>query len=84
LSQAQHSDLLARVKLAQDEVRIAQMLCHATSGEVGIELATLVPWHRLVAECWEVSGRWRSLGATTAAVGISGDPNLDSSKRSHS
>ncbi|MCP2730827.1 DUF2605 family protein [Limnofasciculus baicalensis] len=54
------------------------------SCQVGIEPATLLPWHRLVAECWEVSRRWRSLVSGRGAVEISGDPNLDSSERSDS
>ncbi len=84
LSHPQDSDLLARVKLAQEEVMTAQMLFQATSCQVGIELATPLPWHRLVAECWEVSRRWRSLLSWTGAVEISGDPNLNSSERSYS
>ena len=84
LSQEQHSDLLARVTLAEAEVRTAQMLFQATSGKVGIEPATLVPWHRLVAESWQVSRQCRSLASATAAVETSGDPNLDSSERSDS
>lgn len=84
LTQAQQSDLLARVKLAQEEVMTAQMLFQATSCQVGIEPATLLPWHRLLSECWQLSQRWRSLASKTGAVEISGDPNLDSSERSHS
>jgi hypothetical protein len=64
LSKEQQSDLLARVKLAQQEVTTAQMLFQATGGQVGIETATLVPWHRLVSECWQVGMRWRSVGST--------------------
>jgi hypothetical protein len=58
----------------------AQMLFQATSCQVGIEPATLLPWHRLLSECWQVSRRWRSLVSGTPAVEISGDPNLDSSE----
>ncbi|HEY9795315.1 MAG TPA: DUF2605 domain-containing protein [Leptolyngbyaceae cyanobacterium] len=64
LSKEQQSDLLARVKLAQQEVTTAQMLFQATGGQVGIETATLVPWHRLVSECWQVGMQWRSVGST--------------------
>ncbi|MGB7519701.1 MAG: DUF2605 family protein, partial [Spirulinaceae cyanobacterium] len=41
-------------------VKVAQMLLQATDGQAGIETATLVPWHRLVAECWQLSQKWRS------------------------
>jgi predicted flavoprotein YhiN len=60
LSKEQQSDLLERVKQAQQEVSTAQMLFQATNGQVGVETATLVPWHRLVSECWQVGMRWRS------------------------
>jgi hypothetical protein len=61
LSGEQQSDLLARVKQAQQEVRAAEALFQATGGQVGIETAALMPWHRLLAECWQVSARFRTL-----------------------
>lgn len=64
LSKEEQSDLLARVKFAQQEVTTAQMLFQATGGQVGVETATLVPWHRLVSECWQVGMRWRAIGST--------------------
>ena len=73
LSKEQQSDLLARVIHAQQEVTTAQMLFQATSGQVGIETATLVPWHQLVSECWQVGTRWRSMGLTTQNQETSGD-----------
>jgi hypothetical protein len=60
LSIEQQSNLLERVKVAQQEVSIAQMLFKATGSQVGIDMATLMPWHRLVRECWEVGMRFRS------------------------
>jgi hypothetical protein len=51
--------LLARVELAQQEVRSAQMLMEATNGQVGVETSVLVPWHQLVTECWQVAIRFR-------------------------
>ncbi len=62
LSEEQQLELLERVKNAQQEVTTAQMMFQATNGQVGIETATLVPWHRLVSECWQVGMQWRSLG----------------------
>ncbi len=49
------ADLLERVKVAQREVSAAQGLFRATDGSVGLEMSTLAPWHRLVAECWQAS-----------------------------
>src|SRR4028119_1216066 len=61
LSDEDQSDLLARVKQAQQEVGAATALFQATVGQVGIETTALMPWHRLLAECWQVSARFRSL-----------------------
>lgn len=65
LSKEQQSDLLERVRQAQQEVSTAQMLFRATNGQVGVETATLVPWHRLLSECWQIGMRRRT-GAPTA------------------
>lgn len=51
--------LLERVKVAEKEVRAARVLFQATEGKTGIDPATLVPWHRLVVECWQVSAKRR-------------------------
>jgi hypothetical protein len=59
MSQQEQSDLLLRVKQAQNEVNTAKMLFSATNGQVGIEMNTLMPWHQLVTECWDVSMRFR-------------------------
>lgn len=53
------ADLLARVQHAQQEVRTAQMLLKATDGQVGVEMEVLMPWHKLLTECWQVSMRFR-------------------------
>lgn len=74
LSEEQQSDLLARVQHAQQEVSTAQMLFNATEGQVGIETSTLVPWHRLVSECWQVGRRWRSTQSTGSYQDNLGDP----------
>ena len=60
LTTEQQSNLLARVKHAQQEVQTAQMLFQATDGQVGIESATLMPWHHLVTECWQIAMQWRT------------------------
>jgi Protein of unknown function (DUF2605) len=59
LSYDEQAELLSRVKNAQQEVRAAQMLFNATDGRVGIEPSTMLTWHKLVGECWQVSARFR-------------------------
>lgn len=65
LESEQQTDLLARVKQAQAEVSTAQMLFNATGGQVGLETATLLPWHQLVTECWQVAMRYAREQSTT-------------------
>lgn len=67
LGDEKQADLLARVKQAQSEVRVAQMLFSATGEQAGVEVAVLVPWHRLVTECWQVAVRFRSENAIDLA-----------------
>jgi predicted flavoprotein YhiN len=61
LSDEEQAKLLKKVQESQQEVRAAQALFKATDGQAGIDTATLVPWHQLVAQCWQVAMRWRSL-----------------------
>ncbi len=58
LDKQEQSDLLTRVKFAGDEVT-AKMFTVA-EGKVGIDMATLMPRHKLVTECWNVAMRFRS------------------------
>jgi hypothetical protein len=53
------ADLLSRVERAQQEVSTAQMLFKATDGKAGVEMEVLMPWHRLLTECWQVAMRFR-------------------------
>ncbi|MGP0131281.1 MAG: DUF2605 domain-containing protein [cyanobacterium endosymbiont of Rhopalodia musculus] len=59
LSPEEQDNLLARVNKSKQEVITAQILFKATDRKVGIDTAILVLWHKLVAECWQVSMRWR-------------------------
>ncbi|BAZ37871.1 hypothetical protein NIES4101_37970 [Calothrix sp. NIES-4101] len=59
MSQQEQSNLLLRVKQAQEEVKTAKMLLTATNGQAGIEMQALMPWHHLVTECWNVAMRSR-------------------------
>lgn len=58
-STPEQTRLLARVVRAQQEVQTAQMLFKATDGSAGIDSKMLLPWHQLVAECWNVAQKWR-------------------------
>ena len=57
----EQADLLNRVKYSEQEVNTAQMLFKATDCQVGVDTKILLPWHQLVAECWQVSMRQRSM-----------------------
>ncbi|MDJ0715837.1 MAG: DUF2605 domain-containing protein [Prochloraceae cyanobacterium] len=60
LSAEEQADLLNRIDRAQKEVSAAKMLFEATDKKTGVDPATLIPWHHLVAECWNVARQWRS------------------------
>jgi hypothetical protein len=55
----EQAELLARIVHSQQEVQTAQMLFRATGGLAGIDSKMLLPWHQLVAECWDVAQKWR-------------------------
>jgi hypothetical protein len=57
MSEEKQFDLLKRVKNAQDELNAAKILFTATDQKVGIDMATVMPWHQLVTECWSVGMR---------------------------
>ncbi|MGF1486828.1 MAG: DUF2605 domain-containing protein [Prochloraceae cyanobacterium] len=59
LSAQEKRQLLDRIKKTQQEVSATQMLFKATDGKAGVDPQTLIPWHQLVVESWEVSKRWR-------------------------
>lgn len=54
----EQSELLARIIYSQQEVQTAQMLFKATEGVAGIDSKMLLPWHQLVAECWNVTQKF--------------------------
>ncbi|BDA67277.1 hypothetical protein CAL7716_014430 [Calothrix sp. PCC 7716] len=60
MSTQQQSDLKQRVKTAQEQVNTAKMMFTATSGQVGIDMEALMPWHQLVTECWNVAMKHRA------------------------
>ncbi|OCQ89569.1 hypothetical protein BCD67_13285 [Oscillatoriales cyanobacterium USR001] len=55
LNAKQQSDLLTRVKQAQQEVGATQALFQVMGGQVGMEMAVLMPWQILLTECWQVA-----------------------------
>ncbi len=61
LSDEEQSHLLERINQAQQEVNTAKMLFQATNSQAGIDPATMIPWHKLVSECWQISMHWHSI-----------------------
>lgn len=57
----EQAQLLEKIVRSQKEVKTAQMLFQATGGSAGIDSQLLLPWHKLVAECWSVAQKWREL-----------------------
>jgi hypothetical protein len=57
MSEQEQFNLLKRVKDAQAQLNTAKMLFTATDQQVGIDMATVMPWHQLVTECWGVGMR---------------------------
>lgn len=55
----EQEQFLARIVQSKKEVQTAQMLFKATDGAAGIDSKMLLPWHQLVAECWNVAQKWR-------------------------
>ncbi|BAY20640.1 hypothetical protein NIES2100_03820 [Calothrix sp. NIES-2100] len=58
MSEQEQKDLLLQIKQAQNELNTAKMLFNATDGQVGIDMATIKPWHDLVTKCWNVVMRF--------------------------
>ncbi len=53
------ANLLGRVMQALGEVNTAKTLLTLTNNQVGVEMEVLMPWHKLLNECWQVSMRNR-------------------------
>ena len=58
-SENEQAELIEKIKTARAEVSTARMLFQATEGEAGIDSKMLLPWHNLVAQCWDVARAWR-------------------------
>lgn len=61
LSPDEQGNLLRRIKQAQGEVQTATMLFKVTDGQAGVDTKVLMPWHKLVSECWYVTRQWRTI-----------------------
>ena len=71
LSIDEQENLLTRVIQAQEEVSTTQMLVKATNGTVGVEMAVLMPWHKLLTECWHIAMKFRMSASKTGDQGVS-------------
>jgi hypothetical protein len=58
ISDLEQSSLIARIVNANKEVEAATMLYKVTGRQVGIDLATISPWHSLLMECQAVGMRY--------------------------
>lgn len=65
LTPEEQAQRLAQIIQVQEEVQAAQGLFFALEGQVGLDPAILMTWHRHVSECWQLLMRWR-LSKTTA------------------
>ena len=61
LQPQEQAQLLERIVHSQQEVQTAQMLFKATDGSAGIDSKMLLPWHQLVAQCWNIAQKWREV-----------------------
>ena len=62
-SAQEQTQFLERIIHSQQEVQTVQMLFKATDGSAGIDSKMLLPWHQLVAECWDVAQKWREVNS---------------------
>jgi Protein of unknown function (DUF2605) len=60
LGREARADLLGRVEQALQEIQVTHSLYSATGCQAGVDSAVVMKWHRLVAECWQVSGQFRA------------------------
>jgi hypothetical protein len=58
LQETEQRNLLERVENALKEVAVAISLFRVTGHQVGIDMATMKPWHQLLMECQAVGMRY--------------------------
>lgn len=59
LGAEKQAELLSKVQAAIEEVKIAKQLFQITNGQAGVQMEVLMPWHKLLTECWQVRIRFR-------------------------
>ena len=64
LTEADQQSLLGRVENALKEVSVAISMFQATGHQVGVDMATMRPWHQLLLECQAVGMRYYRNQAT--------------------
>lgn len=77
LGETEQQALLDRVLAAQREVSTTQSLFSAMGAQVGVSMATILPWHQLVTECWQVSIRYRQEQTNAGPSGDRPNQSLD-------
>ncbi len=58
LTEAEQQNLLAQVENALKEVSAATSLFRATGHQIGVDMAAMKPWHKLLMECQSVGMRY--------------------------
>lgn len=58
LEEADQQKLLERVEIALKEVSVATSLFRITGHQVGVDMATMRPWHELLVECQSIGMRY--------------------------
>lgn len=58
LAEADQQKMLDRVEHALKEVGVAIALFRVTSHQVGVDMATMRPWHQLLMECQAIGMRY--------------------------
>jgi len=58
LAESDQQKLLERVEHALKEVNVAISLFRVTGHQVGVDMATMRPWHELLIECQAVGMRY--------------------------
>ena len=59
LAEGEQAELVQSIEKAKKEVSTAKILFQATDGQAGIDSKILLPWHNLVARCWDIARTWR-------------------------
>lgn len=59
LEDGEQAELVEKIRYARNEVNTAKTLFQATEGQAGIDSKVLLPWHSLVAQCWDIARMWR-------------------------